>query len=61
MTSIQQLIFLGGDLGYQGEALQRFVSSGQERQWDEREQSRRERGGKEEAEREKQVAERAAE
>lgn len=50
MTAIQDLISPGRDLGYQGEELQKFVSSQQAQQREERDQARRWK--REEAERE---------
>ena len=51
MTSIQDLISLGRDLGYQTEDLQKFVSSEQARQREEREQARIEKREKDETDR----------
>lgn len=43
MSTIQELVNLGRDLGYQGEELRKFVSQEQVRQWEEREQELEER------------------
>lgn len=58
MSSIQELIKIGRELGYKDDELRSFVSEEQARQRDEREQERQERRDREEKEREEREKER---